>query len=207
FDPIVRELAAATEGVTLRYRMKLESFVQEEDFVIATVLNVETGKHEKIRADYMIGADGGDSEVRRMLGIATRGTHHLDTSLNVEIAIEGVEHFSPLHPRGNASRFAVVGPEGLWATFIPLDGLNFWRMTLYGANDIDVDKINIHKALRRLVGKPFEYTVRSVGKWKRRMIVADRFQDGRIFLAGDAAHSHPPNGGFGMNTGIGDVMN
>jgi hypothetical protein len=45
-----------------------------------------------------------------------------------------------------------------------------------------------------------------VGKWARKMVVADHFHDGRVFLAGDACHAHPPNGGFGMNTGIGDAF-
>ncbi|MDP3136821.1 MAG: FAD-dependent monooxygenase, partial [Burkholderiaceae bacterium] len=178
-----------------------------EDCVIATLIDQETGERHSLRASYMIGADGCESDVRRQMGIAMRGVPHLDTSLNVEIDVLDVGHFSELHSLGNGSRYAVVGPQGLWATFIPLDGLNFWRMTLYGANDIDVDAIDIHTALLKVVGRPFKYSVRSVGKWTRRMIVADRFQDGRVFLAGDSAHTHPPNGGFGMNTGIGDVTN
>ncbi|SIT47342.1 Monooxygenase, FAD-binding protein (fragment) [Paraburkholderia piptadeniae] len=62
----------------------------------------------------------------------------------------------------------------------------------------------IHAALQACVGCDFEYEIDDVSRWIRKMVVADRFSDGRIFLAGDAAHAHPPNGGLGMNTGIQD---
>lgn len=203
FDPILRDKAASYDHVTLNYRHRLEGFTQDDDGVTAQVVNLETNEREFIRAQYMVGCDGYLSTVRKQLGIGMRGETYLDTSVNIELDIPDLKS---LHKIGDAGRYVMVGPEGTWATFIAVDGKRTWRITLYGANDIDVDKIDIDAAIRRCVGREFDYKINSVGKWVRRMVVADRFRDGRVFLAGDAAHTHPPNGGFGMNTGLGDSV-
>ena len=60
--------------------------------------------------------------------------------------------------------------------------------------------------MRRCFGRDIPYTIEDKSFWVRKRTVADRFSDGRVFLAGDAAHAHPPNGGLGMNTGIQDAF-
>lgn len=202
FDPMLREKANSYPHVQLRYEMRFEGFSQDEHGVSVRVRNSANGLQETIRCDYLVGADGHASAVRSQMGIEMRGHPHLDTSINIELDIPDL---ALLHRIGNASRYITVGPEGVWGTFVALDGRRTWRLTLYGANDIDVDALDIPAAIERVVGKPFEYKINSMGKWVRKMVVADSFSDGRVFLAGDACHTHPPNGGFGMNTGIGDA--
>ncbi|MES2536245.1 MAG: FAD-dependent monooxygenase [Pseudomonadota bacterium] len=203
FDPILRDKAASYPHVQLRYQTRFESLIQDEDGVTTIVRDHATGEQEAIRSDYVVAADGNNSKVRQQLGIEMRGFPYLDTSINIEIDIPDL---NSLHKMGNAGRYAMIGPEGMWATFVAIDGRRTWRLTLYGANDIDVDALDIDAAIQRLVGRPFDYKIISSGKWVRRMVVADAFCDDRVFLAGDACHTHPPNGGFGMNTGIGDVF-
>ncbi len=65
---------------------------------------------------------------------------------------------------------------------------------------------DIRAALRRAMGRDFDYEILSVMRWVRRELVADRYATSRIFIAGDAAHLMSPTGGFGMNTGIGDAV-
>ena len=65
---------------------------------------------------------------------------------------------------------------------------------------------DISALARRFMGGDLAYTVEDKNLWVRKRTVADRFMDGRVFLAGDAAHAHPPNGGLGMNTGIQDAF-
>lgn len=201
FDPILRKKARSYPHIQLRYETQFESAQQDDDGVTAVVRHA-SGKREVIRCDYLVAADGNSSGVRQSLGIAMRGHPHLDLSINIELDIPDL---ASLHKMGDAARYVTIGPEGMWSTFVAIDGVRTWRLTLYGANDIDVDAIDVHQAIQRVVGKPFDYKINSMGKWVRRMVVADAFSDGRIFLAGDACHTHPPNGGFGMNTGIGDV--
>lgn len=202
FDPIVRKKALSYPHIRLHYETRFESARQDQNGV-TVVVRKQDGRQEVIRCDYLVGADGHTSSVRQQLGIAVRGQPHLDTSINIELDIPNL---AAHHKLGNAGRYVTIGPEGTWSTFVAIDGRSTWRLTLYGANDIDVDAIDLDEAIQRLVGKPLEYKINSKGKWVRRMVVADNFSDGRILLAGDACHTHPPNGGFGMNTGIGDVF-
>ena len=65
---------------------------------------------------------------------------------------------------------------------------------------------DIPALMRRCMGGDVAYTIEDKNLWVRKRTVADRFMDGRVFLAGDAAHAHPPNGGLGMNTGIQDAF-
>jgi 2-polyprenyl-6-methoxyphenol hydroxylase-like FAD-dependent oxidoreductase len=202
FDPILRRKAQSYPHVKLRYQTRFESLRQDDKGVTAEVQDLRTGRAESVRCRYLVGADGHGSLVRSQLGIEMRGAAHLDSSINIEIDIPDLKS---LHKMGDAGRYALLGPEGLWGTFVAVDGRRTWRLTLYGANDIDVDALDVHGAIKRIIGRPFEYKINSMGKWVRKMVVADHFSDGRVFLAGDSCHTHPPNGGFGMNTGIGDA--
>lgn len=203
FDPILRDFALSFDSTQISYRTRFESLVQDEDGVLASLRNLDTGGVERIQADYLVGCDGFASTVRRVLGIEMRGPGTLDTSINIEFRVADL---SALHPLGNAVRYVCVGPEGAWATLVAIDGREIWRLTIYGANTSDVRSVDPRSAIIRAVGREFHFSITSIGEWVRRGVVADRFQDGRVFLAGDAAHTHPPNGGYGMNTGIGDAV-
>ena len=80
FDPILRDFAAAQAGVQMRYRTRLTSFTQDPDGVTAEVENVATGERDRIRADYLVGCDGGRSLVRETLAIPMVGTATLTLS-------------------------------------------------------------------------------------------------------------------------------
>src|SRR6476660_4034883 len=78
-----------------------------------------------------------------------------------------------------------------------------WRST---APKINHSEDDIRAALKRAMGRHFDYEILSVMRWVRRELVADRYGTDRVFIAGDAAHLMSPTGGFGMNTGIGDAV-
>ena len=69
------------------------------------------------------------------------------------------------------------------------------------------DNYDFHGLLQKVAGFPFKAEFDHVGFWDLRVAVAERYQVGRVFIAGDAAHSHPPYGGFGLNNGLEDVVN
>jgi hypothetical protein len=112
-----------------------------------------------------------------------------------------------LHDKGRGYRHIFIGPEGTWATIVAINGRDQWRMSIIGgAEPRELGGEEIHAAIRRAVGRDFEYEILSVVPWTRRELVAERYGAGPGFIAGDAAHVMSPTGGFGMNTGIGDAV-
>ena len=204
FDPILRSFAASQKTVTMRYRTRLVSFTQNADQVTAVVENAETGAREEISARYIVGCDGGRSLVRETLGITMRGNPALTYTTNV---IFRCPHLLSLHDKGKAYRHIFIGPEGTWSTMVAINGGDQWRFSLIGGSEQrEYTTEQIKAAIRRAVGRDFEFEILSVLPWVRRELVADQYRNGRGFIAGDAAHVMSPTGGFGMNTGIQDAV-
>lgn len=201
FDPIVQKSARAWPHISLRYGIELKEFVQDSDGVTATAFNRRTGQNEIFRARYLVGCDGFQSTVRDLLGIEVRGDRHIDWSLTIYLR---APDFHARHDKGRAFRYVFVGPEGTWSFLSAINGQDLWRLQLIGLDREALQDTDIPAALRRCMGQDFDYTVEDRNLWVRKRTVADRFMDGRVFIAGDAAHAHPPNGGLGMNTGIQD---
>ncbi|HEY5210929.1 MAG TPA: FAD-dependent monooxygenase [Stellaceae bacterium] len=203
FEPILRDAAMSYPSATFRFHTRLDSFVQDGDGVRATVTDLAAGTTEEIAADYLVGCDGYSSSVRQALGIRMRGLEFIDHSLSIEFLTPDLPG---LHNKGKALRYVCIGPEGTWASLMAVNGRDRWRVLLYGLNE-DPEAVDAAAVVRRICGRDFDFTIESAKPWERRAVIADRFQDGRVFIAGDAAHTHLPNGGFGMNTGLGDAIN
>jgi len=204
FDPILRAFAASQKNVLLRYRTRLVSFTQNADLVTAVVENADTGAREEILARYIVGCDGARSLVRETLGIAMQGNPVLTHTTNV---IFRCPHLLALHDKGKAYRHIFIGPEGTWATIVAINGRDEWRFSIIGGSEQrDYATDDIKAAIRRAVGRDFDFEILSVLPWVRRELVAERYRGGRAFIAGDAVHVMSPTGGFGMNTGIQDVV-
>lgn len=205
FDPVLQRFARATGLATLRHDTELVEFEDAGDQVIATLRDLRTGATDRVEADYLVGCDGGASRVRQQLGIGMAGEPVLTYTTNVVFRCEGLEK---LHDKRPGYRFIFIGPEGTWATLVAINGRDQWRFSLVGDEQRrEVTEAEVRRAIVRAVGVEFDFEILSMLPWVRRQLVADAYGRGRVFIAGDAAHLTSPTGGFGMNTGLLDVVN
>lgn len=205
FDPILKHFAKAQNSVTLKYRHQFLSLSQTEDGVSTQIKNLKTGEIVCIKAKFLVGCDGAGSNVRQSVGIKMEGNPALTYTTNVIFQYEG---FEALHNKAPGYRFIFLTAKGTWATIVAINGKDQWRMSIVRSSEEPRDLIEdeVRAAITEAVGVKFDYEILSLLPWTRRQLVAERFKNGRVFLAGDAAHCMSPTGGFGMNTGIGDAV-
>ena len=200
FDPILLDRLRSVPNATIRLRTRLDSFTQDEAGVTAKLVDIESSRVETVSASYIVGCDGADSFVREATGIKLQGDPRLNSNLNIFFSCP---KFFFLQNGRPAQMHRIVGAEGIWGNMHALDGRGLWRMTvqLKGDSHPPVDSI-----IRRVAGCNVDFEVLAVYQWDRRKMIAERYRNGRVFLAGDSAHQMSTTGGFGMNTGIGDAI-
>jgi putative polyketide hydroxylase len=198
-EPILRA-AARGFGGELRTSTELTGFAMHETGVLAQVLDRASGQQYEISADYLIAADGANSPVREKLGITRSGVGHLGVLRSVLFRCPEADAFLQ---RG-AQQFAIE-QEGFRA-FLTTYGDSRWVLMLDG--DEERGEAELRLAIRRALGADMEFDIITTGRWELAGHIADTYRQGRVFLAGDAAHQLPPTrGGFGANTGIDDAWN
>jgi 2-polyprenyl-6-methoxyphenol hydroxylase-like FAD-dependent oxidoreductase len=201
-DPELHAFAASLPGVELRPGHRLERFRQDAHSVTAEVTELATGHARRITASFLVGCDGGGSVVRAELGIRLAG--QFAVGQNVAIFFRAPTLMS-VHPHAPAIHYRLANPDVL-GTIVALDGAELWRLSLRDlVDDVDLAAIDPARCIRQAVGADLPFEVIAVKPWYAHRAVADRFRTGRALLAGDAAHLLEPNGGFGMNTGLGDA--
>lgn len=204
FDPVLRQRAAEHPSVTVRMQCRFEAFEQTSDGVVAELRDVSTGRAERIAARYLVACCGGRSSVRDALGIEMEGEPVL--GYPIDIFMRAPELWNH-HDKGKAALHFLLGPGGIWASFNAVNGDDLWRLTIHGTKTyVDPETLHPEECLARAVGTDFPHEIISVIGWTRRELVATRYGEGNVFLAGDCAHMNSPSGGYGMNTGMGDAV-
>ncbi|MBK6007356.1 FAD-dependent oxidoreductase [Ramlibacter ginsenosidimutans] len=205
-EPILLEHTAALQGVTLLNRTQLTLFAQREGGVEATALDLDTGAERRIRCRYMVGCDGGSSTVRKAIGAKLEGTPVIQRVQSTYIRAPQLRAMIPGKP---AWSYYSVNPRRCGTVFA-IDGHETWLVHNHlNPDEPDFDTIDRDWAIRQIlgVGPDFQYEVLSKEDWVGRRLVADRFRDRNVFIAGDAAHLWVPYAGYGMNAGIADALN
>jgi len=188
-------------GVSVEFQTKLVSFTQDENEVQATV-EMPSGT-ETISCKYMVGADGGGSIVRRNLGIDFPGkTDESDHMILIDSKVEGL-----------SSNYWHIWP-GLGGRFIgacPLPGSDLfqWMVRLKPDEEPDISEEAIKERIVQHIRsrKIRLYDIQWISVWRPNIRLAEMYSVGRVFIAGDAAHVHPPTGAQGLNTGVQDAYN
>ena len=202
-EPVIGGFASSFDHVDLRYGWRFEGFEQDGSGVTATIREVKTGRDERIRAQYLVGCEGGRSVVRQLLGIPYTGRGAMRA--NVSFFFRS-EKFLSTHSLGRGTLYWTLAP-GSFGVFTAIDGHELWNYQHYFLDpDEPADSVDPASAIREGMGAEFPFEILSVTRWSHHQSVAGRYRDDRVFLAGDSAHLFCPTGGFGMNTGIGDAV-
>jgi 2-polyprenyl-6-methoxyphenol hydroxylase-like FAD-dependent oxidoreductase len=205
FDPILRDFALTHRGVEIGHRTRLESFEDTGSNVVAEIVDLDSGKRERIEADYLVGCDGATSAIRGQLGIELTGQGTLGYPVHLFFRAPDL-----LKRVGKAEGtfFLAIDRGGLWANIRVVDPVNaMWRLMVIDSDGQQTpESIDKDALIRRAVGGPFDVEWLGCSIWTRRSLVASEYSKGRVFLAGDAVHQLSPTGAMGMNTGIGDVV-
>lgn len=206
------EHARTRPNITLRFGWRMESFAQDADGVTLAAQSKASLEMETWRCQYLVGCDGGHSSVRRALNIRYQGPDRLDQDfiggpmLTTYFRAPTLEREFLADKR--AFHYWLVNAE-FRTLFIALNGKDeFVLWTKPEDPSVPPDDAAIARVMQRCTGADIPVEIISHSPWTAgAALVAERFTEGRVFLAGDSIHLFTPLGGFGMNTGVDDTAN
>ena len=200
-EEVLRKAVTDLASCHLCLGWSLHTLQQHDDSVRATIVNAQ-GEQRQIEASYVLGCDGARSVVRAAIEVHYVGTSDLRPNFGLVFRAPGL---AELLPHGPAVQYWVLNPAcpGLLGR---MDLEDRWWIIANGV-PAEVGQADPYALIRGLVGTEVDAEVLGTDPWTARMLLADRYRSGRVFLAGDAAHLNPPWGGHGFNTGIGDAVN
>jgi 4-hydroxyisophthalate hydroxylase len=206
-ESVLRGRLSELGQVTALFGWSAASVRQDEAGVRVTALEHGGAGRCEIEADYLVGCDGAHSQVREQAVIASGGA---DFDQRMILAVfrsrelhERLERF-PLR-----TTYRVLHPElkGYWWFFGRVDADETWFFHAPVPRDATAAALDAHALIERAAGSGVACDFQHVGFWDLRIDIADSYRRGRVFVAGDAAHSHPPYGAHGLNTGLEDAVN
>lgn len=198
FDPIIEEHVKALPSVEVSCGWNIQTVSQQGDCVEVTA--TRAGETRVFRSRYLVACDGANSLIRQLLGIKLTGLigerMGAQRARSFFLRSAQLKHLLP----APATQYFVVGRRH--GSVIAINGEDLWRVhtRAHTANATAQDVV------REFIGNNVDLEILSDLEWTFNIAVAERYREGRIFLAGDAAHQSSAYGGMGQNTGIGDAV-
>jgi 3-(3-hydroxy-phenyl)propionate hydroxylase len=202
--PIQLDVLRKEASAEVHFRHRITGYERKDASVL--VHFESEGIPGKLEASWLIGADGGRSTIRKLLGVEFEGFTWPEQFLVVSTPYDLAQHGFTMNayvadPTEWAAVFKMpdAGPPGLWRLAFPCDpGL---------PDDTLLDLPSVQQRLKGLVDAAQDFEIRYQSIYRVHQRVATEWRRGRVLLAGDAAHLNNPLGGFGLNSGIHDAVN
>jgi 2,4-dichlorophenol 6-monooxygenase len=209
-EPLMKERAEELSPGRIRFNHELIALEQDDDGVRATIRDNGSGDEYEVCCEYLIGADGG-RRVPKLIGVGYEG-------------LGAIAQEATLHVTADFSRWAtdpdvlirwIYSPQGgVLTVIVPMGPERWgpdseeWVIHLNYAADVAQSDAEVEADARRALGiGALPMKIHKITRWTLEAVLAERFQAGRVFLVGDAAHRHPPTGGLGLTSAIHDVQN
>ena len=204
-EEVLRARMAQLPDVDALWGWTATSVEQDDDGVRVVV--ERGGERQVLAGDYVVGCDGGHSVVREQADIERSGTDF--DELVALVVFRSKELHRALERFPDRSTYRVMHPDlhGYWMFFGRVDVGEEFFFHAPVPRGATADTFDFAALLHRAAGFEFECEIDHVGFWDLRVQVATAYRAGRAFIAGDAAHTHPPYGGFGLNNGLEDAAN
>lgn len=206
-EAVLRRRASELPSVEVLAGWTGETVRQDDAGVQVGIVERDGGAHRFVQAKYVVGCDGARSMVREAAGIIQTLSDHDRVMVLLVFHSRGLHEKLARYPR--KSFFSVLDPalDGYWKFFGRVDLGNQWFFHAPVPPGTTADNYDFRALLFEAAGEEFDVSFDHIGFWDLRVAVADTYRRGRAFVAGDAAHSHPPYAGYGINTGLEDARN
>jgi 2-polyprenyl-6-methoxyphenol hydroxylase-like FAD-dependent oxidoreductase len=204
-EPVLRRVAESTPNVTVRFGCELVDFTQSDDAVELTLRSSTDGPDgtdgtdgtpDTVHAGYLVGCDGASSTVRKKLGIPLEGQGNLIEQKQIAFYSEDLYERIPI---GKGRHYYLADEQG--AVFVVQGSRKHFTLNIKLEDGADYEA-----AIRERIGFDVDVTVGTITNWRLHLLLAARYRDKRVLIAGDAAHLVIPTGGLGMNSGVGDAV-
>ena len=202
-EQVMRDHLQGIPSVQMRLQCQLSAIEQSDAAVLATISRPDGSEPQVVEARYLVGCDGARSSVREVIGARLEGNYGLSRNYNFVFRAPGLEN---AHPHGKAIMYWQINGD-LPSIIGPMDDGDRWFfMPTALPAGLELTRDNAPDYIRKSTGIDLPYEILSADEWVASELLATHYRDRRVFIAGDAAHLHPPFGGFGMNMGIGDAV-
>jgi 4-hydroxyisophthalate hydroxylase len=206
-EAALRRRVADLASVETLYGWSAEEVGQDDHGAQVAVRNLNGDDRKTLRAAYVVGCDGSRSTVRAQSGITQTLSAHDRVMVLLVFRSQGLHRLLEKYP--GKSFYNVLHPdlEGYWKFFGRVDLGSTWFFHAPVPPGTTKDNFDFRQYLHAAVGAAFDVDIDYTGLWDLRFATANTYRNRRIFIAGDAAHSHPPYGGYGINLGLEDARN
>jgi len=205
-NPILYQCAREFSEITLLSGVEFTGYEQGENEVDVLARVISTGEQLRVNAKYLVGCDGGRSTVRKQMGVSFLGDAQLGRTRSTLVRCPAIRQLYT----GRPGWMNWIRNDKVSRICVAIDGDELWLLhRSVPADADDFTALDADQSIRDLLGvdEDFSWEVLKHVDWTARRLVAERFNSGRVFIEGDAAHIWIPMAGYGMNAGVADATN